>query len=291
MSYILDALRKSERQRRLGQPPDLDAAPSTDESDRPQRSGRLKWAAGAALLVLLATVGGIYWYIEQRAPVAFDQPLVGEQVVPPPAQSPPAPPDEPTAEAAGADAGADQAQDTEEAGQRRTRSVADRRSPSHQRPVTSVSRPAPARPGAVATPPPVVPEGERERLVADAETARRLIEERSATAARQTTAPSRTSDRAGESESNPALETEPGWEPDRAEYVEVWELPLAIRRELPELHLSIHVFSAEPAERFVLINGERRREGDSLGEGARLTEISRRGAVVDFRDYRFLLQP
>jgi general secretion pathway protein B len=239
-------------------------------------------------MVLLAAIGGIYWFSEQGGGGAVDQPQVVEQVEVSPLESPSLP-TEPAAESPESDA--DQAQEAAQAGQRRTRTMADRRSPAQQRPVTSVSRPAPARPGAVATAPPVVPDGERERLVTDAEEAMRLIEERSAAAARQSAAPSRASDMGPEIELNPASESEPGWAPDRAEYVEVWELPLAIRRELPELNLSIHVFSAEPAERFVLINGERRREGESLGEGARLAEISRHGAVVDFRDYRFLLQP
>ncbi|MFW5815755.1 MAG: general secretion pathway protein GspB, partial [Wenzhouxiangella sp.] len=172
----------------------------------------------------------------------------------------------------------------EEVPSRRTRTVVDRRSPS-QRPATSVSRPAPARPGAVATAPPVVPEGQRERLVSDAEQAQRLIEAQ----ARRYERPSRPA--ATAPDPAPVEPEEAEWSPDRAEHLEVWELPLSVRRELPDLNLSIHVFSAEPAERFVLINGERRAEGADLGEGARLAEITRLGAVVDFRDYRFLLKP
>ena len=75
-----------------------------------------------------------------------------------------------------------------------------------------------------------------------------------------------------------------------AEYVQSWELPLSVRRNLPELYLSIHVFSPNEAERFVLINGERYRSGDSIGE-VEIVGINRDGAIVDFRSHRFLLAP
>jgi len=81
------------------------------------------------------------------------------------------------------------------------------------------------------------------------------------------------------------------WTPEATEYVRSWELPLSIRRALPALNLSIHVFSDQAEERFVLINGVRYISGDDLPEGARLVDIRREGAIVDYRDYRFLLEP
>jgi len=83
----------------------------------------------------------------------------------------------------------------------------------------------------------------------------------------------------------------PGWSPTAAEYLRLWELPLAIRRSLPELHLNIHVYADRAADRFVLVNGQRFTVGEDLASGARLVEIRREGAIVDFRDYRFLLEP
>lgn len=289
MSYILDALRKSENQRRLGQAPDLSAGPHPD----PARAGRRRrlgpWPVALGMLLVVLAAGGFYWFgLAERSDSEAPR-QVAEQGQPEPveatpsgAQESPQPADAATEESEPAAAVAEP-----EATERRRRTVVDRRSPS-QRPATSVSRPAPARPGAVATPPPVVPEGERERLVSDAEQAQRLIEAQ----ARRSEPPSQPAAAAADTaDPAPAEPDDADWSPDRAEHLEVWELPLSVRRELPELKLSIHVFSAEPSERFVLINGERRLEGEDLGEGARLAEISRVGAVVDFRDYRFLLKP
>lgn len=96
---------------------------------------------------------------------------------------------------------------------------------------------------------------------------------------------------ADNAEEEPAAGEDDSLQSGVAEYVRAWELPLAVRREMPDLDLSIHVFAPEEEKRFVLINGERRMAGDELGGGARLVEIRREGALIDFRDHRFLLEP
>jgi len=75
-----------------------------------------------------------------------------------------------------------------------------------------------------------------------------------------------------------------------AEYVHAWELPLSVRRSIPELKLNIHVYAPEEERRFVLINGTRYGVGDSV-EGAQIVAIRPEGAVMDFQSHRFLLEP
>ena len=67
----------------------------------------------------------------------------------------------------------------------------------------------------------------------------------------------------------------------------MWELPLATRRSLPEIKLSMHVFAAEPKQRFVIVNGERRVEGDEF-DGLKLIEIRNDGVVFEHESVRFL---
>ena len=67
----------------------------------------------------------------------------------------------------------------------------------------------------------------------------------------------------------------------------MWELPLATRSKLPEIKLSMHVFAADPSQRFAIINGERRAEGDDI-EGMKLIEIRTDGVVFEFDDVRFM---
>ncbi len=306
MSYILDALRKSENQRRIGQTPDLGSAPTA--TPRPAR--RAIWTVTLIGLAAVAAIvaAGFWWLgkpanesgpatqIVQQAPAesATGPQALRESAQPDPQETQDETPVEVLAEA---DEATNAPAEAAAPVQRRRRTVVDRRSPD-QAPVTSVSRPAPARPGAVRTPPPVVPDGERERLVSDATQAQQLIEAQQQAAAALASGEadvqppaSGIENTAGPNQeiSNPADQTD--WAPQRSEFIEVWDLPLAIRRELPDLSVSIHVFSTDPEERFVLINGERRQEETALGDGARLVEVAREGAIVEFRDYRFLLRP
>jgi hypothetical protein len=59
---------------------------------------------------------------------------------------------------------------------------------------------------------------------------------------------------------------------------------------LPGIDMSVHVYSENIAERFVFINGQEYHEGDILtAEGAKLAAITPDGIVVDFGDRRVLL--
>lgn len=64
---------------------------------------------------------------------------------------------------------------------------------------------------------------------------------------------------------------------------------LTARGGLPELKLELHVYSNKPPERFVFVNGSRYREGDTTREGAQVEEITRDGVVMNLRGNRFLL--
>ncbi|GHD64553.1 hypothetical protein GCM10007164_00390 [Luteimonas padinae] len=52
------------------------------------------------------------------------------------------------------------------------------------------------------------------------------------------------------------------------------------RERLPELKLSLHMWNEDPARRFAVIDGQRRVEGDRLGDAA-ITAIDRDGVLLD----------
>jgi len=64
---------------------------------------------------------------------------------------------------------------------------------------------------------------------------------------------------------------------------------MAARGALPELRLELHVWSTKPPERFVFVNGRRYREGDATAEGATVEEITREGVIMNSGGNRFLL--
>jgi general secretion pathway protein B len=67
------------------------------------------------------------------------------------------------------------------------------------------------------------------------------------------------------------------------------EINLTGPQALPELHLDVHVYATQPAERFVYINMRKYREGATLAEGPVLERIRRDGVVLSYNGLRFVL--
>ncbi|MDH3441655.1 MAG: general secretion pathway protein GspB [Gammaproteobacteria bacterium] len=59
--------------------------------------------------------------------------------------------------------------------------------------------------------------------------------------------------------------------------------------QLPDMHLDIHVYSGQPADRFVFVNMSKYKESATLSEGPRISEIVPDGVVLDYMGTRFLL--
>ncbi|KFN48179.1 hypothetical protein N787_06980 [Arenimonas metalli CF5-1] len=58
---------------------------------------------------------------------------------------------------------------------------------------------------------------------------------------------------------------------------------------MPPLKLSMHVFAEAPAQRFVILDGQRLGEGASPAAGIVLEEIRREGLVISVNGQRLLL--
>jgi general secretion pathway protein B len=58
---------------------------------------------------------------------------------------------------------------------------------------------------------------------------------------------------------------------------------------LPELRLDMHVYDAIPAKRFVFLNMSKLREGESLPDGTRVEQISQHGVQLWYRGTRFTI--
>ena len=58
---------------------------------------------------------------------------------------------------------------------------------------------------------------------------------------------------------------------------------------LPELHIDIHVYAEDPAERFVFINMKKHREHSQLDEGPVVAEITTDGVILKHQGSTFLL--
>jgi general secretion pathway protein B len=75
----------------------------------------------------------------------------------------------------------------------------------------------------------------------------------------------------------------------RSDLPSLLELSLAGTINLKPLHLDIHVFSEDPAERFIFINMAKYREGARLAEGPQVDAITKEGVVLVHQGRRFIL--
>ncbi|MEZ5466126.1 MAG: general secretion pathway protein GspB [Lysobacterales bacterium] len=301
MSLILDALKKSEAERRRGLPPNLHAQFGT-----PRRPRRAPWAMGAGAVLLMAGLGGSWFFlardqaaptseptgaalagVDQKGPAGLPNPQseadIGKVAAPPPspaavsaAVAAVAPvPTRATAEAAFGGVSGDGNGGTVSGGGLPVPQRADLYTPTVSPTTMVASQPLvepvatpPSAPVAVPAVPDVLPEP-----VAASGTA-------SAAAVAMVTPPA---------QFNPATADLEAAKPEEKLPL-MYELPYSMRKELPKLDLTMHVFSPAREERFIVLNGKRFTV-DSPAPGPELTllDIVADGVVLEFRGQRFLL--
>lgn len=65
------------------------------------------------------------------------------------------------------------------------------------------------------------------------------------------------------------------------------QLEARIQRQLPEMAFTVHIYSSSPESRLVKINGQRRKEGERIANSLKLVEITREGVILQFKSHRF----
>ena len=65
------------------------------------------------------------------------------------------------------------------------------------------------------------------------------------------------------------------------------ELPDDIRRELPTLAIGGAMYSPNPANRMLIVNGQTFHEGDKLAPGLSLEQIRLKSALLEYKGYRY----
>lgn len=277
MSYILDALRRAEAERGRGGVPGLhsQAVPVPGAAPVPERTAASPWLmASAGVAVAAVAVAGTWWVMQRPAPA----PVV-VAAAPAPAAVPAAP-----QPATVAIAPAPAAQVAPAA------VLAPAPAPAVE---ASAPEPRPAEKRSAAPPP-------REKAALPAPAPRGA--EPSAPPARARAEPTR--DLARDPARDVARDPARGVVPPRApEPVAVaaapapttatgtvfaqGDLPEAVRAQLPSLKISGVTYSANPAYRMAIVNGQVLHEGDPAGPGLLLEKIEPGRTIWSFKGYRY----
>jgi general secretion pathway protein B len=77
----------------------------------------------------------------------------------------------------------------------------------------------------------------------------------------------------------PAVAASPDAKPVQAYY----ELPFPVRKDLPAIKISMHVYAVDPAQRFIVVNNVHQGEGDSIEGGVIVREIRPTDIVLEFQ--------
>ena len=272
MSYILEALRKSQQERELGQVPTLETPtfPAGEAGARPSI-----WIPLAVFLAALAVVIALYSALRGgiRAPAAADEAAASAAMeVPRDSARAPKPPEKPSAPP-GSYLPATTAASSPPP-PTGSSSAPERIDPGPASPTVVMEAPAaPAEPRQPVPEPPIEPRPSAPPksdktdkvppdLIADIEAFKREIRDEQAGSV-------------GAAEDG-----------DEAAPRDL-RLPKDVRKRLPSFVMSAHIYDEDPPKRFVLINGLKTREGEESREEITVVRILPDGALLSFDGHKF----
>jgi general secretion pathway protein B len=259
MSYILEALKKSEKERQRGTVPNLMTA-QDGPVERPRRRHLWTYLIVGGLIV---NAGLVVWWLAGHP---------GKRNIPRPSATP-------QEYAVKAPSGEERPQESAVAG-KPVAGAAEMKRPSSRSDVTSA--------GVAAPPAGVAPQPRQEEARTGVQ---QTTEQRQATtadakdpavispASPQQPATSKRAENDTQSVSYPP--------PQKDKLYRMQELPAAVRQNLPDFAVSTHLYTDDAPSRMVRINGQLLREGQFLAAELKLEEITPEGVIFSYHNYRF----
>ena len=85
---------------------------------------------------------------------------------------------------------------------------------------------------------------------------------------------------------SPAL-TPPTSETRSQDVPRIDQLPAWVMNELPSMSFSAHMYSSDPAERWVRVNGQRMLEGALIDNKVRIVQIASQHVILNYQGHEF----
>ena len=264
MSYILDALKKSEKERQRGTVPDL---LTMQEVILHKEKRRKVWPYAVVFAVALCISVSAYWLTQGRTKQKTGNVNVAT-VQQPVAEAPKSLHEEP-AKTGGLQTDSQKAPGRSDAAQGPLKAPVETAKRMDKVPVKDAPRVEPRT---------IVAKGAVENRssvneVANVQSVR--------PAAKPEASSVETASKAGDVK---PVHNDPPPVPGRIYHLE--ELPATVKQNMPPVNMSIFMYSEDPSSRMVRINGQTYREGQSVGEGLKLEEIRPDGVIINYRNYR-----
>lgn len=255
MSFILDALKRAERERTVGQAPGAGEIAQSSAAAPARRN----WLLPVVIAVLVANALLAGWLLLNRtAPATPGASLAAAPATPLP--PPPLPATTPSEAPAIEDGGTLSSLD--DLGAQTDESEIEGEAEEDAEEQAASAAPAPAkprpRPRAAPATPATQTAAEEENVMED-EAPVEVHPEAPPAAAVSAAAPV----------------------PSSSAATALREMPSSYQANFPALNLEVHAHDAQPERRFILISGKRYREGQNLAEGPRVIEIVADGVVLE----------
>jgi len=272
MSYILEALKKAQAERQLGNAPTIHAPQPVQAAEPGPGASRKPLLIGLGAGVLVLAAGALFVWQRGPSPAApVAAPVAGTAGGQAPAAvlapSGQARPEAPVAAApSGVPAAAPAA-----------RAPAPKTATGASNTLVVSAPPPPPRPAHVAEPPapPAAPAAGR---AGDSLASSAPPRAPAAAAARAVPPPAAAAPRAAVAPAAPAPE-------DSLPYLH--QLPDAIQREVPRVSFGGYMYSANPADRLLLVDKALRHEGEEVAPGLVLEKLLPKAAVMNYRGVRY----
>ena len=234
MSYILDALKKSEQERGHGNVPDVQTVHSSSLNYRTDKKALWPYILIFAVMLNLLAIG--YFIINKESPAEMPQPI--------------------------------------------PESVNRIQASTHDT-ANTVAQDQPAAPVSIVDES-IQLQDSKTSPVSAATTAGQSTRKsawETEPATRETPVASKTLTKSPEPQAAPANDSE--------DIIDFHELPESIKRQIPTITISAHVYSSNPLQRSIVINNNFMEEGEYILDDLVLHEITRDGAVFNYRGTLF----